>query len=66
MLDENSSVNLIPQFDSSINFQENKGSPLGPLTDDLHKTVQPRPYKRFHTHREESKIITLNLKTKNL
>lgn len=66
LLDENSTVNIIPQFDSPINFEENKGLPLGPLTKNIHKTVEPKPYNRFSTHREENKNITLNLKTKNL
>jgi hypothetical protein len=66
LCDENSIVNSIPQFDSSINFTENKGLPLRLLGKDDHTFIQPKPYKRFSTDRINIKNVALNIKTKNL
>ena len=51
---ERTSINRVPTFDSTFNFQENKGKPLRPYRKDPFITIQPQPYRKISSVREDN------------
>ena len=49
--DECARVNRIPTFESTINFSENKGTPIRPFKTWNDVSIQPQAYTKFKTER---------------
>ena len=64
-MEEDISINPVPNFESSINFKENKGTPLRPFLKHHNSMIQRKPYARFSTYREKNNTFPLKEEIKN-